>query len=116
MKEEKIKRIVERFFIFYVMEVLLNTEIGNDLVSETVIKHLAESYHKQLLKAGLSKSESQKCIEQAAAWIRNRAFSIQMISTPDTGVPEYYVTFVDEMDSDPDVQAMREALSRSSHN
>ena len=115
MKNQKVKEIQKRFFSFYVLGVLLDAQINNKQAIEIQIKHLVESFRGDLEKTGLSKAKAHDALTEAATWIRTRGFSIQIISTPELKVPEYYVTFVDELDSDPDVLAMREALSRPSN-
>jgi hypothetical protein len=66
----------------------------------------------ELVRVGMSEGEVREALKTVAGWLRERVYSIQIYVSEPGGVPDFEVTFVDELEKNPDYLAMKEALSR----
>lgn len=111
-KEAFVRRTLERLFIHRLMVLYAGGVLGEEFLSSKM-EWLLKEQHRELRELGLPEEMIRDIFLVLEGWAeRDYQLVFTYFAEEDKG-PSYKLTFVDEMDKDPEVIAMRAMMKRA---
>lgn len=116
MTKAALKLAADRAFIDYALMVHLSARIdGENEHWEAIFRTVMNKHFAALVDLGLTRKEASDNIKKIVKWLNEREFSIQFFYTKGN-VPSFELTFVDELDSNPEYKLMKSVMKQAGRN